>query len=97
MTFAIPTPKELAQIRKSTRLSVEDFGKLLNFQDPARVIRALEKGERHGKPYRLSGTAMAALVYARTLAAILAARHSPKTLSAALKAAEDLIPERMRP
>lgn len=95
--FPIPTPKELAQLRKSTHLSVEDFGKLMNYQDPARVVRALEKGERHGKPYRLSGTGMAALTYAMALAAILRASDDPRALAKAMTEAAALIPERMRP
>jgi hypothetical protein len=93
--FHIPTPKQLAQLRRSTHLSVEDFGKLLNYQDPARVVRALEKGERHGKPYRLSGTGMAALTYAQALAKILSHKN-PAELLAALNEAKVLIPERMR-
>lgn len=94
--FTPPTAEELAAIRKSTNLSAAEFGTLLGYKDPARVVRALELGERHGKPYQLSGPGTAALAYARALVAILDAGADCRAQDKAIAAAEALIPKRMR-
>ena len=95
-TFSPPTPEELVAIRKSMNLSTAEFGALLGFKDSARAVRALEQGEWHGKPYRLTGSAMAALTYARALSAILDAHRSGRFLQSAVAQAEALLPKRMR-
>lgn len=94
--FTPPEPEEVATIRAQTTLSADDFGRLIGYKDPDRTIRALENGMRHGRPYRLSGTATAALTYARALAAILKASDGGRGLQKALADAAALIPLKMR-
>ena len=102
-----PTPKELAQIRTSTGMTSDEFGQAIGYSDAARTIRALEKGERHGKPYLMSGTATRSMRYMLALKTMVDAhqahRDEPDSpdkqarLVDAIEAAIAALPNHLRP
>lgn len=91
----IPGPKDITRIREQLGLTDKDFGELLNYSDAARVTRALELGMRHGKEYRISGPAYAALLYAMALSRIMTAPTAAHR-DAAIRDAARIIPKKMR-
>jgi len=72
-----PTPKQVAAIRAGLGLSTEAFGRALGYTDASRVVRALELGERNGKPYRLTGTGLKALEYLLAIREVYRATRIP--------------------
>lgn len=96
---------DLAQIKDRTRLTSKELGEAVGYSDAERTIRALLKGERHGKTYVMSGTAIQSLNYMLALHGLVAAHQefeanqNPTTeadLDRALVAAVAVLPERLR-
>lgn len=106
MTFTTPTTAELAQITKKTGLSSKEFGEAVGYSDAERTARALMKGERHGRPYAMSGTATNSLRYMLALHKLAAAHRefqvdqNPSVeakLADALDEAIATLPKRLQP
>lgn len=92
------TPAQIAALRRSWNLSAKEFGELLGFKDAARVVRALESGEWHGKEYRLTGASMMALRYLQAIKTMVDAydRGAQFEVDRCLHDLCDVIPKRMR-
>lgn len=97
MTFKTPTPTELTKIIDRTGMSSKEFGEAIGYSDAERVVRALVKAERHGKPYAMTSIPTAALRYMLALHKITAAHReyqadqNPSTESALSDALDDAI------
>lgn len=105
MNFDIPTATELAQIVKDNNLTHKELGEAIGYSDAERTARALIKGERHQKPYVISGPAVSSLRYLLALAKLSKAHRNyqddqtadnEERLATALDEAVAILPKRMR-
>lgn len=106
MTTKTPTGKDLQGFMKSTGLTGTELGEAIGYGDAGRTVRALVKGERHGNPFTLSGTAVKSLRYLMALNDLVAAHANfrvdatPENEEALVKAQEAAIqtlPPRLQP
>lgn len=67
---AKPTPADVKELREFLKLKPEQLGDALGFRDKGRTVRGWEAGERWGKPFVPTGTAVAAMRYLKVLAMI---------------------------
>lgn len=74
--FDIPTPEDLAKIAKDHGLSNREFGEALGYGDAERTLRAMMKGERHGRECAMSATATHALRYMLALHRLAMAHYA---------------------
>lgn len=94
----VPTPAELIAIRETLGgLSHAEFGQALGIRDikeARRVVRGWEAGTRAGKPYKPSGSAVAAIHYLLAMKEALRSLQSENM--AASRILNDALPTRIR-
>lgn len=97
-------PADLEALKVKFKMTSQDLGDAIGYADASRVVRALVKGERHGKPFSMSGTSVNALNYLLALQKLAVANRdyqvdmNPTTeaaLSDAVDEALNLLPEKM--
>ncbi len=104
--FDIPSSEDLAKIAKTYQITNKEFGEAIGYGDAERTLRAMMKGERHGRPYAMSATATHALRYMLALHILAMAVYAfqiddnpgnEDRLASALENAWKYLPARLKP
>lgn len=89
------TPDDIIKTRERLNVSQSLLGDALGFSDGGRTIRGWEHGERKGKPYAPSGSAIAALKYFEAIVTALDYLVAGDEI-AALNILRESLPEEMQ-